>query len=171
MNSQSGEAGTGFLALRRLPQAPLPILSIEKSYAGMCVCVSVLCKGESPPPAHAVLSSAHYSPVEGEDSTDHLGSSTYVPGSWESQATPSAFLRHGSPHGPSQRTAVATPGLAALAGLSGQGEVWPPTAPVRRAGLEVRACRKPSRKEPARCTDSVKGLPWSQNEKGQAPQP
>lgn len=33
-----------------------------------------LCKGESPPPAHAVLSSsAHYSPVDGEDSTDHLG--------------------------------------------------------------------------------------------------
>lgn len=85
-------------------------------------------EGGVPTPAHRVFSSsAHYSTIEREVSTGHLGSLKHVPSSWETQGTPSVLLRHGSPHGPSQRTVAATPGLAAFAGLSGQGRVWPPT--------------------------------------------
>lgn len=84
-------------------------------------------EGGVPTPTQSVLFFCSLLYSGGEVSTGHLGSLKHVPSSWETQGTPSVLLRHGSPHSPSQRTVVATPGLAAFVGLSGQGRVWPPT--------------------------------------------
>lgn len=123
-------------------------------------------QGGVPTPAHAVLSSAHYSPVEGEDSTGELDICPWQPGEpGDSECLPQAWeptRPQPEDSGGHTRVSCTCRSVRTRRGVASH-------RPVRRAGLEVRACRKSSCKEPAGCTDSVKGLPWSQNRRAHAP--